>query len=398
MASGNLNTAPPTSSAKLGSIDTGFSLTATEVLAIIAFWTILAVITAASRRLDPRVELAPSIASAVATLAFIEYAIWAGFTIPIVWLSSRFSLEGGLKIARVIFFIALGVAIAIFVDSALAAARSHFLPFPTGRRFPAGGSRLSRLEFLDDLMVYFAVLGAGIARDYFVRYRARLEQATQLQAHAAQLEAQLALAQLAALRNQLDPHFLFNTLHAVSALVERDPKGVRRMISRLSELLRYNLEESHEHETTLEKELELVRRYVEIMEIRFQGRLSVEAELEESVKQALVPSLVLQPVVENAIKHGVGDREGDARIVIRARREGSQLVLTVTDTGPGIKDEPAPESPGIGLTNTRARLSQLYGSAQSFALSNAPAGGAVAEIRLPFHTRAEPEHPFPTER
>lgn len=370
-----------------------FSLTATELLAILAFWTVLALITALGRRLDPRVELDPQIASAVVTLSFIEYAIWAVLTVPIVWLSSRFSVEGGHRWIRIFFFIALGVVLAIIVDQIIASVRFDLLPPSPNRRFGGrggGGSgfiRLSRLEFLDDLMVYFAILGAGIARDYFVRYRLRLEEATRLQAHAAQLQAQLATAQLAALRNQLNPHFLFNTLHAVSALVERDPRGVRKMISRLSDLLRHTLEGSHKQETPLEDELDLIRRYVEIMEVRFQGKLDVEAELEEAMRRALVPSLLLQPIVENAIKHGGVDRTGSAKIKINVHKEGDQLVIRVSDNGPGISEGSSIDG-GVGLGNTRARLTQLYGDAQSFTLTNAPEGGAVAEIRLPFHLAA----------
>lgn len=371
-----------------------FSLTATELLAILAFWTVLALITALGRRLDPRVELAPQIASAVVTLSFIEYAIWAVLTVPIVWLSSRFSVEGGHRWIRIFFFIALGVALAILVDQLIASVRSNLLPPPPNRRFGGRGgggngwTRLSRLEFLDDLMVFFAILGAGIARDYFVRYRLRLEETTRLQAHGAKLQAQLATAQLAALRNQLNPHFLFNTLHAVSALVERDPRGVRKMISRLSDLLRHTLEGSHTQETPLEDELDLIRRYVEIMEVRFQGKLDVETALDEAMRRALVPSLLLQPVVENAIKHGVGDRTDNAVIRINVHKEGDQLVIRVSDNGPGVPADALPNETGVGLRNTRERLKQLYGDAQSFTLSNAPEGGAVAEIRLPFRLAA----------
>lgn len=360
-----------------------FSLSAAEILAILGFWTVLAVITAASRRVDPRIELAPQIASAVVTLSFLEYAIWAVLTVPIVWLASRFSIEQGERFARIIFFIGLGVLIAILVDSTLATARAHLLPSPPTRRFSPPGTRLTRLEFLDDLMIYFAVLGAGIARDYFNRYRSRQEETTRLQAHTAQLETQLAHAELAALRNQLNPHFLFNTLHAVSALVERDPKGVRRMISRLSELLRFTLEGSHQQETTLENEIDLVRRYVEIMEIRFQGRLDVKTAIDESVGGALVPTLLLQPIVENAIKHGIGESENHASIMIRARRDEDQLIITVSDNGKGVSA--GPDSAGVGLRNTKARLTQLYGSAQHFSLTNNPESGAIAEIRLPYH-------------
>jgi two-component system LytT family sensor kinase len=251
---------------------------------------------------------------------------------------------------------------------------------------------MTRLFWLDDLMVYFAVVAAGFARDYFRRYQSRREEAARLQAQAAELHAQLAEARLAALRTQLDPHFLFNTLHAISTLVERDPRGVRRMIARLSELLRSSLEEGNEQEVPLEKELALLNRYLEIMQIRFQGRLEVDIRVDGAVMDALVPTLILQPLVENAVKHGVSKVAGTGMIEIRAYRdEEDRLVLRVRDNGPGLEvGDDSPREEGVGLANTRARLEQLYGPDQSFALRPALDGvGLIAEVMLPYHTRTD---------
>jgi len=264
---------------------------------------------------------------------------------------------------------------------------------------------LARLWFLDDLTVYFAVLAAGIARDIFARYRARHDETVRLTAQAAQLQAQLAEARLAVLSAQLNPHFLFNTLHAVSSLVERDPRGVRRMIARLSELLRVTLESPNEQEIPLSRELALLQLYVDIMQVRFQGRLIVEIDADENVMDALVPSFVLQPLVENAVMHGVSKVEGGGRIDLRAHRAGDDLVITVRDNGPGIdvtvptiesrltpdlpRDDGAPGSGGVGLSNTRARLQQLYGVDQQLSLRPGAGGGTVAEIVLPYHTGAD---------
>jgi LytS/YehU family sensor histidine kinase len=257
---------------------------------------------------------------------------------------------------------------------------------------------LVRLWFLDDLTVYFAVLAAGIARDIFARYRARHDETVRLTAEAARLQAQLAEARLAVLSAQLNPHFLFNTLHAVSSLVERDPRGVRRMIARLSELLRVTLEGTNEQEITLERELQLLQLYVDIMQVRFQGRLVVDTHVDDSVLDALVPNFVLQPLVENAVMHGVSKVEGTGRIELRARRAGDDVVITVQDNGPGVDTtEPTngaarraetetPGSGGVGLSNTRARLEQLYGREHRFSLHRASEGGTVAEIVLPYHT------------
>jgi two-component system LytT family sensor kinase len=216
-----------------------------------------------------------------------------------------------------------------------------------------------------------------------VRYRARQQEAARLQAETAQLQAQLAEARLSALRSQIDPHFLFNTLNAVSALVERDPRGVRRMIARLSELLRHSLDGAGEPEVTLRQELEFADRYLEIMRIRFQGSLEVEQRVDEGMMDAMVPSLVLQPLVENAVKHGVGRLRGVGRIEIEARRDGARVILTVRDNGPGMEGA-APAREGVGLRNTRERLAQLYGDDAKLTLRPAEGGGFEAEVALPW--------------
>ena len=368
--------------------DRRLKLGTAEVLVIVAFWTSLAVITAAGRRIDPRIPgLDPDFTNAFVALTIIEYAVWAVLTAPIIWLASRYSVEGGIRIARMAVLILLGLAIAASVDYGLSFVRGLLFPDMLTPRSLGGGWSVTQFEFFDDFLVYLAILGAGIARDYFLRYRIRVDETVQLQAQAARLQAQLAQAELSVLRSQLNPHFLFNTLHAISSLVERDPRGVRKMIARLSELLRTTLEGTHEQEIPLEKELETLRRYIEIMEVRYQGRLDVETRIESQVCEALVPTLILQPIVENAMKHGVDESSGTARIVIEATRDGSDVLLRVTDSGPGPTTTAIPSN-GVGVKNTQARLEQLYAGAARFTLTPAPGGGAVAEVRLPFHTAA----------
>jgi signal transduction histidine kinase len=368
-----------------------------ELLGIFAFWTFLAILTAANGLLDPRGRgLQPLVAGAPVTLAFVESYLWAALTPFLFWLTSRFSIERDNRVPRVLLFVVAGVLVAMLVEAVLAYLRLEVF-FTTRRRRPIDFSPffgMTRLFWLDDLMVYFAVVAAGFARDYFRRYQARREEAVRLQAHAAELHAQLAEARLAALRTQLNPHFLFNTLHAISTLVERDPRGVRRMIARLSELLRTSLDEGDEQEVPLEKELAFLNRYLEIMEIRFQGRLEVDTRADGGVLDALVPTLILQPLVENAVKHGVSKMAGTGLIQIRAYRDAEdRVVLTVRDNGPGLDDdrgEGAQPRDGVGLANTRARLEQLYGHDQSLTLRPAPDGaGLVAEVTLPYHTRAD---------
>jgi two-component system, LytTR family, sensor kinase len=367
-----------------------FPLRRSELLLIFAFWTFLAVLTAANGILDPRGRgLQPLVSGAPVAIAFIASYLWAALTPPIFWLSSRFSIEHARRVPRILLLIGIGILVAMGVEALLGYLRFDvfFGPPRRGTGFsPLFGMR--RLLWLDDLIVYFAILAAGFARNYFLRFRARQDEAVRLQAQAAQLQAQLVEARLSALRTQLNPHFLFNTLHAVSSLVERDPRGVRRMIARLSELLRYSLDGEEEHEVRLEEELEFVERYLEIMQIRFQGRLQVDRRIDPDVLEALVPNLILQPLVENAIKHGVGE-SADGRIEIRAARDGERLVLSVRDNGPTLASEDAPPSEGVGLRNTRARLSQLYGPAQALTLRAAEEGGFIAEVELPYHTGAD---------
>jgi signal transduction histidine kinase len=403
---------PPTDS--LASSDTqrrGLPLQRTELLLIFAFWTALAVLNAASRLLDPRGPALqqPFPSSTPVTLAFAEYYLWAVLTVPIFWLASRVSLEPrGNRFWRILLFLGVGLITAMFVDVAIHFIRDALFDLPQRpRRGPPITWRtgLVRLWFLDDLIVYFAVLAVGIARDIFARYRSRHDETVRLTAQAAQLQAQLAEARLAVLSAQLNPHFLFNTLHAVSSLVERDPRGVRRMIARLSELLRVTLEGTSEQEIPLSRELELLQLYLDIMQVRFQGRLVVDIHVDDEVMDALVPNFVLQPLVENAVMHGVSKVEGAGRIELRARCMGDEVVITVRDNGPGLDASAASSAlasltsngdgalhasgGGVGLSNTRARLEQLYGVEQHLALRRAAEGGTVAEIVLPYHTAAD---------
>jgi two-component system, LytTR family, sensor kinase len=374
-----------------GSATEPWRLRRVELIGILAFWTFAALLTAANRLLDPRFPGQQQILTSLpVAIAFFESYVWAILTPLVFWLTSRFSIERPGRLSRIALIFGAGFVIAVLVDTAGAYFRLNVLDFPFRR---AGGVSpvlsVTRLWFVNDLITFAGVMAAGFARDFFLRNRMRQQETVHLQAHAAQLQAQLAEARLEALRMQLNPHFLFNTLHAVSTLVERDPRGVRRMIARLSELLRYTLNEDSDQEIAVENELDFLRRYLEIMEIRFQGRLEVETAVEPEVAAALVPNLILQPLVENAVKHGVGNKVGVGRIEVGARRDGEVLVLWVRDDGPGLSGSASPPGGGVGLRNVRARLEELYGEAQSLSFHGADGGGLVAEIRLPFHTRAD---------
>ena len=365
--------------------------TGTEVLLVLGFWTLIAVLTAANSLIEPRAHgpWQPVVPLAPVLMAFANSYLWALLTLPIMRLASRYTMERAGWPSR-IMFVVLGLALAISVDMTTSYVRSllYYAPAPLSPELEAI-ARLRRLWFMNEFIVYVAVLAAGFARNYFLRYRVRREETVNLKAQAAQLAAQLADARLAALRTQLNPHFLFNTLHAVSALVERDPRGVRRMVARLSELLRTTLDEADEPEVPLQRELAFIERYLEVMQIRFQGHLQVQMHIAPDVREALVPNLILQPLVENAVKHGVSKLVGAGHIEIRAQRAAERVLLSVRDNGPGLASGRPPATEGVGLRNTRLRLMQLYGPDQHLALRPGADGGLVAEVSLPYHTHAD---------
>jgi two-component system, LytTR family, sensor kinase len=229
-------------------------------------------------------------------------------------------------------------------------------------------------------VIYLAIVGFCHGIEYYNKFRER-------ELRASQLEASLVRAQLQVLKMQLHPHFLFNTLHAVSALMHKDVAVADRMLARLGELLRVTLEHVGTHEATLRKELDFLRPYLEIEQARLGQRLRVSVEVDPEVMDALLPYLVLQPLVENAIRYGVAARNETGRVVVRAERVGTTLKVQVLDDGPGLP--PGGGREGIGLSNTRARLRGLYGEAQTMTLHNRPTGGLEVTLTLPYREADE---------
>jgi two-component system, LytTR family, sensor kinase len=364
-------------------------LSRTELLLILGFWVLIGILTSANYLIEPRGHgpWQPLVPFAATLVTFSNALMWCAVTPVIIWVASRLPLERTRWPTR-LMFVVVGLLLAIVIDLATGFVREHlFYPATPITPDMAAMQRLRRLWFVNDFIVFVAVLAAGFARNYFWRYQVRREEAVRLQAQAAQLQAQLADARLSALRMQLNPHFLFNTLHAVSALVERDPRGVRRMIARLSELLRTSLDEADEPEVPLQRELTFTERYLDVIQIRFQGHLRVEMHADDNVRDALVPNLILQPLVENAIKHGISKLSNGGHIEVTATREGERVILSVRDNGPEVSLDQPPSPHSLGLRNTRARLAALYGPIQSLTLKHAVGGGLVAEVSLPYHTQ-----------
>lgn len=350
---------------------------------IVAFWATYALLSIGQGAFDDGGE---GLRLGRTLMEMTEYGAWI-FLTPIVFrLAVALPVVEGvpsewLKALRnVALHVAAALAIAISIDLS-----EDLVAVTFGASGPPANvaQQIWHLWFMDELMIYLIVLMVGFARSYYLEKKARQEEAERLEERAQSLEAQLTEARLEALRMQLNPHFLFNTLHAVSTLVDRDPDGVRRMIARLSELLRHVLDEEAPQEVPLSQELDFLDDYLEIQSIRFQGNLDTKIDVPTELHDAQVPNLILQPVVENAIKHGASQVRGVGRLEIRGQREGDDLVLTVRDNGPGL---PESQEDGLGLRNVRARLRELYGDDQSLRLKSAPDGGTIATLKLPYHT------------
>ncbi len=251
-------------------------------------------------------------------------------------------------------------------------------PHPPFPRVLPGGAFSARVRV--NLPIYWIIVSVAHALLFYRRSQERERKAFEL-------AAGLAQAKLQALRMQLQPHFLFNTLNAISTLVHRDAHAADEMIGNLSDFLRLTLETADQQEVPLRQELDFLDRYLAIEQVRFGDRLRVTREITPEVLSALVPSLILQPLVENAIRHGLEPSRQAGLLTISANRADGLVRLVVRDNGVGLKPTPAASGrEGIGLANTRARLRELYGEAARLELKDGPAGGLAVEISLPFHT------------
>jgi LytS/YehU family sensor histidine kinase len=241
--------------------------------------------------------------------------------------------------------------------------------------------------FLPNLLIYWLILSISLIFVYYQQYQAE-------KLKASHLDAQLSNAHLQALQMQLHPHFLFNTLNSISVLVlKNENRDAVKMINRLSELLRRSLDNIKTQVVTLEDEIEFTRRYLEIEHIRFKDRLEVEWEIDSQALIAEVPNLILQPLVENAMRHAVDSNSGNSRIQIAARLQSGQVLMEVRDDGKNPEKISGQNgADGLGLKNTRERLAELYGEDYSFSLSRRAGDWTVAQILIPFSlAKAQPK-------
>lgn len=310
----------------------------------------------------------------------VLFAAWAVVSPAVAWLVRRFPVEPPHRARNLLVQLAAAPVAGVVHISLFTAVGLAMRGFPPGMPVWTVITRQLGAAFLLEAMTY-AVLVVVL---HTIHYQRALREREVAQSR---LETQLAQARLTALRAQLNPHFLFNTLHSVSALMTRDVAGARQMLTRLSDLLRLALEGGAEQECTLREEMEFVGHYLAIQEIRFRDRLQVTRDLDADTLDARVPRLLLQPLVENAIEHALEPGDARTRVHIGAARVNGGLRLVVRDDGPGPEGALVHER--IGLGNTRARLAGLYGGGASLRVRPGPGAGTAVEVTLPFRAEGE---------
>lgn len=311
----------------------------------------------------------------------IDWYIFAVLAVPVIWLANRIPLERGDWRRRLTIHVVASLVFSVLWMAlrAIMAAALEVNPDRTPLGFWTAFTYALVATFFFNVLIYWAVVSVTHTVRLYRRDRDR-------ELRTAELETRLARARLQALQMQLNPHFLFNTLHAISSLMHTNVDAADRMLVRLSELLRYALESTEEHEAPLHRELNFLQRYIEIEQTRFGDRLAIEKNIAPETLDALLPNLVLQPIIENAIQHGVEPHARRGQIVLESRREGDTLCVEIRDNGGGLPAG-AQLQEGVGLSNCRARLEQLYGDRAKFRLGKAPEGGLAVNIVVPWHTR-----------
>ncbi|MCP4895664.1 MAG: hypothetical protein GY906_01715 [bacterium] len=313
---------------------------------------------------------------------------WVVAAPVILWLGKRFPIERHRPAMRTVLHMGLAAAITLFHAPLVVVVTALLKPFPLppGVGFWRALGFTVTYTFHTGFLLYWIVLGSGLA---YASYR----RARQRELHAAQLEVELSRARLHALKAQIHPHFLFNALNTVAMMVrnQNNDEAVE-MIAQLGELFRESLRSAPQHEVPLSQEVELANRYLHVERCRFADRLQVQTEVPAELENAMVPHLVLQPLVENAVRHGISRSTGRGLVRITAEKVGEQLTIAVHDNGPGEdlpREVSSDDGNGVGLENVRARLEQLYGSAGKVCLDRRVGEGTVARIAIPYHLQEQ---------
>ena len=350
--------------------------------AIITVWAVLGLIYAGPIYFEMRSEGMEHTAWRVFSWGILMWLAWAPLTPVIVWFARRYSLLDGAWKKNLLVHLPAFLAMSVLHSAAATVITLSIDPFDGLGDSPKTfwPRFLSRVQgsFGSDLLIYGGVIGICYAFDYYRKYREREVVATRL-------EAQLAQAQLDALRMQLHPHFLFNTLNSIAGLV-RDNKNQAAvsMLVGLSDLLRHTLEHSSRQEVELREELNFIKLYLSIQQMRFSDRLRTEFNIDPATATALVPNLILQPLTENALRHGIANSAETGVVGISSTVQNGHLRLMVYDNGAGLRDGwQLKGSAGIGLANTAARLQQLYDDNHQFDIRNRDSGGVEVMIVMP---------------
>lgn len=346
-------------------------------------WTLLGVSFALSTYLGARQDNVQISWKRALSGYLADFYLWGMLSPLIFLLARRFELRQHFPRN---LFIHLGASILLsgFVLSA-ASPLVWYLGYVNTVRNPTlatlwRNNAFSAYYFHQGLTIYWTTLVVAHALYYYRGVRKG-------EAQTARLTAQLAQAQLQALKMQIHPHFLFNTLNSIAALLHKDVEAADRMIARLGDFLRLTLKSSDAQYVDFEQELEFLKCYLDIEHIRFQDRLTVEMDIDPQALTAMVPNLILQPIVENAVRHGVARQKCPGHITIRARRNGERLIMTVEDNGPGLKVNS--NGAGIGISNTRARLEQFYGTDFKFQIANSTEHGVSVTLDVPAFLESE---------
>ena len=319
------------------------------------------------------------------------WLLWAGLAPLIFWLAQRFPIDRDrwfnnsfLHISACVTLSIAHRAIYLIIGWLL-----HVAAYKELTSIPQLYSSDILFNLPTGFMSYGTIFLVSYVINYYRRHQEEGLKISRLKAELIEAQLQVTEAQLQALKMQIHPHFLFNTLNSISALLDEDVDAADQMLARLGDLLRMTLENSGAQEVTLQEELEFLRCYLEIEQVRFHDRLTVNMKIEPDTLEAHVPNLILQPIVENAVRHGIVSRIAPGQIEISAKRSGSALQLQVRDNGPGLHCGEASSGrikEGLGLANTRARLEQLYRAAHRFEISDAPEGGLQVTLEVPFVT------------
>ncbi len=337
-----------------------------------AFWSLLGVAFASQFYFSSAQFGNPVSWGRALTYSLADWYVFAVLSIPAIWLARRIPIERPRRARGAALHLLGGVAFSfayMLLRGSIATWQSSSTPF--SQSFNA----LLFKTWHFNLLVYWVIVAVSHAFDYARKFHER-------ELRTNELEKRLAEARLQALQMQLNPHFLFNTLHAISALMHRDVEAADRMLVRLSDLLRRALDTTNTQEVTLREEIEFLARYAEIEQTRFGDRLKIEMKIAPEAMDAMVPNLVMQPLLENSIRHGIEPYGRPGRIEVIARRAGDVLHLEVRDDGGGLNGNVVE---GVGISNTRARLQQLYGARQTLELSNGTERGAVVHLSFPYH-------------